>query len=148
MDIKPLDDRLYVTAQPRLDELEQLAEQGFRTIISNRPRGESDDQPDPETLKAKAESLGMAWHEVPVKPGEYAKADIDAYADVLHSSKAPVLGFCRTGKRVAHLWALSLAPRRPVSELIASANAAGYDLEPLRDRLEQQANQAKGDSAS
>ncbi|BBI65710.1 hypothetical protein HSBAA_PA_3130 (plasmid) [Vreelandella sulfidaeris] len=39
MDIKPLDDRLYVTAQPRLDELEQLAEQGFRTIISNRPRG-------------------------------------------------------------------------------------------------------------
>ena len=42
MDIKPLDDRLYVTAQPRLDELEQLAEQGFRTIISNRPRGESD----------------------------------------------------------------------------------------------------------
>ncbi|MDL0433741.1 TIGR01244 family sulfur transferase [Marinobacter sp. TBZ242] len=148
MDIKPLDNRLYVTAQPRFDELEQLAEQGFRTIVSNRPRGESDDQPDFDAMKTKAESLGMAWHEIPVKPGEYAQADIDAFADVLHTSKAPVLGFCRTGKRVSHLWALSLAPRRPVSELIASANAAGYDLEPLRGRLEQQAKQSKGDSAS
>lgn len=148
MDIKPLDERLYVTAQPRLDELEQLAEQGFRTIVANRPRGESEDQPDFDAMKTRAESLGMAWHEIPVKPGEYADADIDAFADTLNSSKAPVIGFCRTGTRVAHLWALSLAPRRSVSELIASANAAGYDLEPMRDKLEQQARQAKGGSAS
>ena len=92
MEIKPLDDRLFVTAQPRLDELEQLAEQGFRTIISNRPRGESDDQPDPDALKAKAESLGMVWHEV------------------------------------------------PISELVGAAKSAGYDLEPLRESLENQAN--------
>ncbi|MCG7600868.1 sulfur transferase domain-containing protein [Halomonas sp. McH1-25] len=42
MDIKRLDDRLSVTEQPRLDELEQLAAKGFRTILSNRLRGESE----------------------------------------------------------------------------------------------------------
>lgn len=148
MDIKPLDHHLYVAAQPRLDELEQLAEQGFRTIIADRPRGESVDQPDFDAMKTKSESLGMTWHEIPVKPGEYAKKDINAFFDVLQSSEAPVLGFCKTGKRVAHLWALSLAPHRPVSELIASAKAVGYDLEPLRERLEHEANQAKDNSAS
>lgn len=142
MDIKPLDERLSVTAQPRLDELEQLAAQGFGTILSNRPRGESEDQPDPDALKAKAESLGMVWHEVPVKPGEYTHADIENFAHVLSSSPGPVLGFCRSGKRVAHLWALSQAAHRPVPELIEAAQSAGYDLEPLRERLEQQANQA------
>ncbi|MCG7600867.1 sulfur transferase domain-containing protein [Halomonas sp. McH1-25] len=82
----------------------------------------------------------MAWHEVPVKPGEYTQTDIENFAHVLNGSPGPVLGFCRTGKRVAHLWALSQAPYRPVSELVEAAQSAGYDLEPLRERLEQQAN--------
>ena len=142
MNIKPLDDRLSVTAQPRIEELDQLAEQGFRAIISNRPRGESEDQPDPEALKAKAESLGMAWHEIPVKPGKYSQQDIAAFTEALESSPAPVIGFCRTGTRVAHLWAYSQAPHRPVSELVSAAKSAGYDLEPLRESLENQTNQA------
>lgn len=139
MNIKKLDERLSVTAQPSLEDIDALAEHGFRTILSNRPRGESEDQPNMQVLKDKAESLGMAWHEIPVKPGEYSQADIEAFAETLQSSPAPILGFCRTGKRVAHLWAYSQAPHRPVSELVDVAGAAGYDLTPLRDSLEQQA---------
>ncbi|TDX31411.1 sulfide:quinone oxidoreductase [Modicisalibacter xianhensis] len=142
MDIQPLDDRLSVTAQPRLEELDQLAAQGFRTIISNRPRGESEDQPDPAALKARAESLGMHWHEIPVEPGNYSQADIDHFAEVLDEAPKPILGFCRTGKRVAHLWAFSQAPRWPLAQLIDNAQAAGYDLTPLREQLAQQANQS------
>ncbi|GAB2797588.1 hypothetical protein GCM10027040_25300 [Halomonas shantousis] len=142
MDIRPLDECLHVTAQPRLEELDQLAEQGFRTLLSNRPRGESEDQPDHNAMKDKAESLGMAWHEVPVKPGEYSQADIDDFVRILNMSPGPVLAFCRTGKRVTHLWALSQAPYRPVSELEETARSAGYDLEPLHERLEQMAGRA------
>jgi len=142
MEIKRLDSRLSVTAQPELDELEQLAAQGFRTILSNRPRGESEDQPDPDTLEQKAESLGMAWYQLPVKPGEYAQGDIDEFGRILGEAPGPILGFCRSGKRVTHLWALSQAGHRPVPELIEAAQSAGYDLEPLRERLEQQASQA------
>lgn len=145
MEIKHLDDRLSVTAQPQLDDLEHLAAQGFRTIISNRPRGESEDQPDHEVLKAKAESLGMVWHEVPVKPGEYSQADINIFAQSLNESPSPILGFCRTGTRVAHLWAYSQAPHRPVTELVRAAKSASYDLEPLRESLIRQAHQAKSD---
>lgn len=140
MNVNKLDERLSVTAQPSIEDINVLAEQGFRTIVSNRPRGESEDQPDMQALKDKAEALGMVWHEIPVKPGEYSPADIESFAETLQSSPAPILGFCRTGKRVAHLWAYSQAPHRPVSELMDAASAAGYDLTPLRGSLEQQAS--------
>ena len=34
MDIKQLDERFSVTAQPGIDDIEQLANAGFRTIIA------------------------------------------------------------------------------------------------------------------
>lgn len=138
MDIKPLDDRLSVMAQPTEEDLERLAERGYRTVISNRPRGEDDAQPDPERLRTKAEALGMNWKEVPVKPREYSQQDIDSFARALDDAPSPVVGFCRTGMRVAHLWALSKAPHWSLSELQASAEAAGYDLGPLREDLVRQ----------
>jgi sulfide:quinone oxidoreductase len=135
MDIKQLDERLSVSAQPGIDDIEQLAKQGFRTIISTRPRCETEDQPDTHVLKKKAESLGMTWHEIPVEPGKYASTDIDAFAKALQSSPAPILGYCRTGKRATHLWAYSQAQVRPIPELLSSASSAGYDLKALQDDL-------------
>ncbi|MDX5379186.1 MAG: TIGR01244 family phosphatase [Halomonas sp.] len=135
MDIKPLDERLSVMAQPTEEDLERLAERGYRTVISNRPRGEDDAQPDPQRLRTKAEALGMSWKEVPVKPREYSQQDIDSFTRALDDAPSPIVGFCRTGMRVAHLWALSKAPHWSLSELHASAEAAGYDLSPLREDL-------------
>ena len=66
--------------------------------------------------------------------------DIAAFADALELSPTPVIGFCRTGTRVAHLWAYSQVSHRPISELVGAAKSAGYDLEPLRESLENQAN--------
>lgn len=139
MDIKPLDHRLSVTAQPSLEDINTLAKEGYRTIISARPRGESEDQPDMQALKEKAESLGMVWLEIPVKPGEYSQQDIDAFHEALQSSPHPVVGFCRTGKRVSHLWAYSQAPACPISDLIKASQNAGYDLDPLKGDLERYA---------
>lgn len=136
MDIKPLDKNLSISAQPGIDDIEQLAKAGFRTIIASRPRNETDDQPDTETLKNKAESLGMTWYEIPVEPGKYAPEDIEAFASALQSSTDPILGYCRTGKRATHLWAYASAAHYPVADLLSKAGAAGYDLQPLRDDLE------------
>lgn len=135
MDIKQLDELLSVSAQPGIDDIEQLAKEGFRTIISTRPRNETEDQPDTQVLKNKAESLGMAWHEIPVEPGNYGPKDINAFAKALQSSPAPILSYCRTGKRATHLWAYSQAHVRPIPELLKSADSAGYDLKTLEDDL-------------
>ena len=69
MDIKQLDQNYSVTAQPAIADIEELASAGFRTIIASRPRNETEDQPDTDALKSKAEQLGMTWYEIPVEPG-------------------------------------------------------------------------------
>lgn len=136
MDIKKVDDQFSVMAQPGIDDIEQLANAGFRTIIASRPRNETDDQPDTESLKNKAESLGITWYEIPVEPGKYAPEDIEAFAGALQLSTDPVLGYCRTGKRAIHLWAYANAAYFSVADLLGKASAVGYDLEPLRSDLE------------
>ncbi|WP_404362800.1 TIGR01244 family sulfur transferase [Marinobacter sp.] len=143
MEIKQLDERLSVTAQPGYEDIETLAKEGYRTIISNRPRGETSDQPDMEALKEKAESLGMTWREIPVNPGEYSEADIDAFAEVLESAPAPIIGFCRTGMRASHLWAYSQAPTCSIEDLLKAAESAGHDLEPLKNDLKRHAEDKK-----
>ncbi|MAB98776.1 MAG: TIGR01244 family phosphatase [Pseudomonadaceae bacterium] len=141
MDIKPLDEKLSVTAQPGYDDIDTLAKMGFRTIVSNRPHRETEDQPDMLAFKNRAESLGMVWREIPIKPGEYSKQDIEAFSEVLQTSPAPILGFCRTGKRVSHLWAYSQVREHPIADLMTKARNAGYDLEPLKDELERYARE-------
>ncbi|MAB53058.1 MULTISPECIES: TIGR01244 family sulfur transferase [Marinobacter] len=136
MDIKQLDQNYSVTAQPAIADIEELASAGFRTIIASRPRNETEDQPDTDALKSKAEQLGMTWYEIPVEPGKYGPKDIEAFANALRSSPDPVLGYCRTGKRAVHLWALANATFYPIPDLISKAGAAGFDLEPMRNSLE------------
>ncbi|MGO1500323.1 MAG: beta-lactamase hydrolase domain-containing protein, partial [Marinobacter sp.] len=77
----------------------------------------------------------MAWHEIPVEPGNYGPKDIKAFAKALQSSPAPILSYCRTGKRATPLWAYSQAHVRPIPKLLKSADSAGYDLKTLEDDL-------------
>ena len=48
-----------ILAQPTVAEVGELAARGFRSIITNRPEGESADQPAWEDLAAAASAHGM-----------------------------------------------------------------------------------------
>lgn len=52
-----------------------LASQGFRTSISNRPDGESEDQPGNAEIQAAAQQAGLEWHFLPVVSGNVTDAD-------------------------------------------------------------------------
>ena len=134
---KRLSDRLFVTPQVDPANMQALADAGFRSIISNRPDGEEQDQPDWAAIERAAREAGMEARHIPVTPGAIAEDDVARFGAALEELPAPVLGFCRTGMRAATLWALSNADERPPEELIAAAADAGYDLSPLRDRLAQ-----------
>ena len=136
MDIRKIDDSLSVSPQIAIADLKAIAEAGFRSVISNRPDGEADDQPTAAEIKAAAEAAGLTFAHVPVVGGQISDADIDTFRDTLEALPAPVFGFCRTGTRSTTLWALANAKTQPVDQLIATAGEAGYDLNGLRSRLE------------
>tara|TARA_R110002167_G_scaffold67405_4_gene190532 strand:- start:3350 stop:3772 length:423 start_codon:yes stop_codon:yes gene_type:complete len=136
MDIRKLDDRLDASPQIALADLKVLAGLGYRSVISNRPDHEEPGQPDAEEVRAAAEAEGLAFRHIPVAGGNMGPEVVAAMRSALDEMPGRVLGFCRSGTRTTFLWALANAGERPAQDLIEAAAVAGYDLSPLRARLE------------
>ena len=135
MPFKALTPALSVSPQLSAAQVAQVASQGFRAIIDNRPDGEEDGQLSGAEMEALAAAHGMGFAHVPVVPGQIKDADVASMADALSRLDGPVLAYCRTGTRSTTLWALTQAGAVPADTLIAAAAGAGYDLAALRPRL-------------
>jgi len=128
MDVRELTDDVSVAPQIALGDMAAIKAAGFASIISNRPDGEQAGQPSFADIKAAAEAAGLqAWH-LPVVSGQITQADVAVFGAALSSMPGPVLAFCKSGTRAAILWTRSQAGQRPLAELLARTNAAGYDL--------------------
>jgi sulfide:quinone oxidoreductase len=148
MDIKKISPFFSVSAQISPADVGVLASQGFRTIISHRPDGEADDQPGTEELRDAAARHGLAFHAQPVRAGQVSDDDVSAFASLLDGAEGPVLAFCRTGTRSITLWALVESRHLSTSAVLATALSQGYDLEGLRERLDDRAGKRGEDVAA
>ncbi len=128
MQIKALSRALSVSPQISVADVATIASQGFRTIMCNRPDGESVDQTDFAAVAAAAERAGISAGYLPMVPGQIGQAQANQFAHAITESPGPVLAYCRTGTRSATLWALTQLAHSPVEDVLAKARAAGYDL--------------------
>jgi sulfide:quinone oxidoreductase len=136
MQTRNLAEKFSVSSQLTLSDLTAAADQGIRSIINNRPDGESSDQPTSAEIEAAAAALGLGYRHIPVVAGQIHDEDIANFSVALAELEAPVLAFCRTGTRSASLWALSAPAEVVSSDLLSSARAVGYDLTALKPRLD------------
>lgn len=139
MRYKTLVPGIGVTTQITPEAIAAAAAAGFRTIINNRPDREEPGQPSSAALEAAARAAGIAYHPIPVTPGQYGDAQIRAFRAALEACDMPVLAFCKSGMRAASLWALSQAGRLGTAEILRAASICGYDLTPLAPRIEARA---------
>ena len=146
MDIRELTATLSVAPQITPADVAQIANAGFKTIISNRPDGEEATQPPSAEIEAAARIAGLDFIAQPVVSGAISDADVDAFTKILGGARGPVLAFCRTGTRCTMLWALSEARTQSPDSLVATAKQAGYDLTALKPRLRER-HQAGADSS-
>lgn len=136
MKLAILSPNLSALPQPAVEAIGDLADRGYRSIISNRPDGEAPDQPTWTDLKAAALARGMEAVHIPVVASQIDEADIRAFHDALERLPKPIAAFCRTGTRSTLLWALTNEASLTVDERMKIAAKEGYDLEPFRGLLE------------
>ena len=136
MIIKPLTPDLSVMPQVSEADIAELARQGFKSIIGNRPESEAPEQPAWTTIAAAAQSHGMKARHIPVVASQIGDDDVAAFAAALRDLPTPIAAFCRTGTRSTILWALANDGSHSANERIRIAAAQGYDLEPFRARIE------------
>jgi sulfide:quinone oxidoreductase len=128
MDARTINSGLSVSPQITAEDVKTAKDHGFRAIICNRPDGEGMDQPNFEEIETAAKALGLEARYLPIVAGKVQDEDAEAFGKLLEELPGPVLAYCRTGTRSATLWSLAVAKTRPVADILAATQAAGYDM--------------------
>ncbi|MDG4650563.1 TIGR01244 family sulfur transferase [Roseibacterium sp. SDUM158017] len=128
MDARTITAGLSVAPQITPQDVQIAADRGFRAIICNRPDGEGMDQPNFDEIEAAAARIGLEARYLPITAGKVGDEDAEAFGRLLTELPGPVLAYCRTGTRSATLWSLAVAKDKPVADILAATQAAGYDM--------------------
>jgi len=128
-DFRRVTDDFATAPQISVDDVDEAARQGFKTLINNRPEGEDPTQPSGHEIEAAAKAAGLAYFHIPVRGGPTPE-QVETTGRILETAAKPVLAFCRSGTRSIIAWSLAQATSgaRSRDELIALGRNAGYDL--------------------
>jgi uncharacterized protein (TIGR01244 family) len=86
----------------------EIARQGYKSIINNRPDGEAGpQQPLNAEIEMAAKSLGLNYAYLPVVSGQITLEQAQEMARLLETMPGPVLAFCRSGARSTNLYMLA-----------------------------------------
>ena len=107
MGITEITPEYSVSPQIAPDDVAEIARLGFRSIMCNRPEGESADQTPVAEIEAEARRLGLGFAYVPVVSGRIDVQNVADFTGALERLEAPVLAYCRSGARCQNLWMLS-----------------------------------------
>ena len=133
---RKLDDSISVAGQITPADVAEAAAQGFTFVINNRPDNEQPGQPAAAEIEAAAKAAGLGFRAIPITHAGFSENQVSAMRDALEAAPGPVLAFCRSGTRSTLAWALARARLGDDADTLqAKAQAAGYDLTPIRALL-------------
>ncbi len=103
--IRPIASDVWVAPQLTPDAMAQAAQQGFKSVVNNRPDFEhGPDQPTNAQIEAAALAAGLQYRWLPVDGGFQSPEQIAAFAQLLKDLPRPLLAFCRSGARSTRLF--------------------------------------------
>lgn len=107
MNYRSIDPNFAVAGQIRPDQLEALANAGFKTIVCARPDNEEPGQPSFRTIAAEAEKAGLKAVHIPISGGITDNA-LNSMKKALKDLPKPMYGYCRSGARAGSLYGAAL----------------------------------------
>jgi sulfide:quinone oxidoreductase len=136
MDIKQISADISVSGQIAVCDLDQLARQGIKSIICNRPDHEVEDEHTTIEIEKHADDLGIELHYLPVDHATISADDVSAFEAAYLSTPKPVHGYCRSGLRAITLWSLmQIKSGVDIDTVIAMAQQAGYDFSNFKEKF-------------
>lgn len=131
MTITIITDSFSVSGELTEQELVELSARGVSTLINVRPDGEASEQKTDAQWRAICQAHGLRYFFIPVRPGDYSERDIEKYRQALNSTNESIHGFCRTGTRAVHLFALANKDKRTFEQLQQMLSGTHYDLNAI-----------------
>ena len=134
--MKKVTDSFFVSSQITVEDIPDIAKQGFSTIVCNRPNHEEIGQTDYQKIELCCTQNNLKFINLPMSPGHLTIDLIDQTYDLINEGKK-IFAYCRTGTRCITLWACANVKFNDVSDTLDKVNDAGYDLDHLQDLLEE-----------
>jgi uncharacterized protein (TIGR01244 family) len=121
------------------EDFAEVARQGFKSVLSNLPDGESARHPSSASERDLAAKAGLGFRHVPaVKADVLSDRVVEGVIAALGELEGPVLAHCASGLRSAVAWAGAASRTEPVDQILATLEKAGFNLGALRDELQEQ----------
>ncbi|GAB5487845.1 MAG: hypothetical protein Pars2KO_14150 [Parasphingorhabdus sp.] len=134
---RTLNEKVSVSPQITLADVDAAKAEGVTLIVNNRPDGEDPSAPQSADIEAAAKAAGIDYVAIPITHSGFSAPQVDAMIDSLNSAKGKTLAYCRSGTRSTLLWSLAQAKSGMSAEEIARlAGNAGYDITPVRAMVE------------
>lgn len=108
---RKVDADFAVAGQITPDEVQQVADAGFRTIVCARPDHEEPGQPTYSAILQAARKAGLKAVHIPISGGIGEGALIRMEA-ALNELPRPMFGYCRSGGRAGSLYAAAKSAMR------------------------------------
>jgi uncharacterized protein (TIGR01244 family) len=125
---------VMAAGQPTGEQLQLLAEEGYKTVIDLRPSAEPHGFDEPQA----ARENGMAYVNIPVDLQTLDQAAIDKFLAAMRKAERPVLLHCASSNRVGALYYawLVLEEDVPARAAMAKAKASGLRSPELIQKIE------------
>lgn len=101
---RALTSTVSVTGQMTTSKFQQLIQQGFKSVIVNRPDQETGNAVTVSQLRSIAEKSQVSVIYQPVVSGQLSQANIEEFARYYNELPKPILMVCRSGTRSAALF--------------------------------------------
>ncbi|MDX0532952.1 TIGR01244 family phosphatase [Sinorhizobium medicae] len=139
MPVTKVSEQLSVSSQPSVEDIRSLRENGFKTLINNRPDGEERRQPGTKAEGQEAKHCNLSYAFIPITGATITEADVRAFQRAVDQSEGPVFAHCKTGTRSLTLYVIAevLDGRMRADQVIDFGRARGFDLTAAANWLEQ-----------
>lgn len=124
-----ISEEVTVGAQPAVDQIADLAAEGFKTVINFRKSGEEDQPLSPEEEEKLVRAAGMDYVHMPVAMDSMGPEAVDRFREQFAQLPKPVFAHCEKGKRAGAMVMMHTAIANGMSgdQTLAQAEQMGFD---------------------
>jgi sulfide:quinone oxidoreductase len=128
MQVIRLSPTIGVAGQIYPEDMQAIADAGYRVVINNRPDAEVPGQPSSEELQRAAEAAGLDYRYYPITAANFPGDNPQAMAALFDDEQRPVFAFCRSGTRSSNLWIRTRGEPEAIDSARTHAQALGFDV--------------------
>lgn len=131
------DGQVTVGAQPSEHQIQQLGQQGFKSVLNFRTEGEEEQPRSPQAEGAKVKAAGMEYLHIPVSMKSMGPELMDQFREKFQNLPKPVFAHCRSGKRAGAMVMVNMAVEQEMTgdQTLQKAREMGFECD--QPQLEQ-----------